>query len=230
MHVRVILSITSAITLSLFLSGCVPVLVGGAAVTTGMFATQDRSVTSTLSDSQLSTQIIAKIYKYNKHLQSRVGVTVHGGEVLLTGTVDNTDEQVKLEEIAWAEPEVVAVQNYIEVSEERAIRSYPSDSVITTSIKTKLLFGGDIKSGNISVKTVRGVAYIMGIVRSQEEQDKIIDIARNTAKVKKVVSLLRLKPFEKKIEPACKDESTPHEKPSQGADETEEAKEEAAQA
>ncbi|MDP5370565.1 MAG: BON domain-containing protein, partial [Pseudomonadota bacterium] len=70
---------------------------------------------------------------------------------------------------------------------------YAQDSWITTQLKSKLLFGDDIRSLNYSLKTVGGVAYILGVAQSKEELDKVLDIASKTSGVTKVVNYTRVR-------------------------------------
>ena len=69
--------------------------------------------------------------------------------------------------------------------------NYVKDSVITTTIKTKLATEHPGSAKHISVDTDKnGVVWMTGTANSQEEVDKAVAIARDTEGVKSVHSKL----------------------------------------
>jgi osmotically-inducible protein OsmY len=174
------------------LSACVPVVIGsGAAI--GTLATREKGVTGTMSDSQMSTFLKAKLYAFNPDLHAQVGVNVQNAEVLLTGTVQTPEWSVEAERMAWEVKGVKQVNNHIETTEDPESSGVIKDSWITTKIKTDLLFTENVRSLNYSIKTVNCVVYIMGIAQTQEELDYVTKSASTIDGVKKVVCYARLK-------------------------------------
>ncbi len=191
-NIKIVLSLST----SLFLvTGCIAPLVIGGGAAIGTLAVREKGVTGTMSDSQISMVIKAKLYSYDPDLHARVTVNVEGGEVLLTGSVQNQEWPVEAERIAWEASGVKKVLNNIQVvdNDEIGVGIYAQDSWITTQLKSKLLFGDDIRSLNYSIKTVGGVAYILGVAQSKEELDKVLDIASKTSGVTKVVNYTRVR-------------------------------------
>lgn len=176
-----------------FLSSCAPVIIGGGALV-GALATREKGVSGTVSDSQISVMIKAKYYSFNSDLHSKVGVNVQSGEVLLTGSVPDPQWQVEAERMAWEVNGVKGVDNHIEVSEDGGgLGTLAQDTLITTQVKSHLLFDGDIRSLNYSIKTIAGNVYIMGLAQSQEELEKVTKYASGVKGVNKVVSYAKLK-------------------------------------
>lgn len=179
----------------LMLSACEPVTVlmgGGAAV--GGLASREKGVSGAMSDSWISTKIKAKLYKFDQDLHAHVGVNVQEGEVLLTGSVVNQDWIAESERMCWEVDGVKQVLNNIGVDDGNGgVKVFAGDAVITSMIKTHLLFGNDIRSMNYSIKTVSGVVYVMGIAQSDEELNQVMEYARNTKGVDRVVSYVRIK-------------------------------------
>lgn len=173
------------------LSACAPIILGGGAIV-GTLATRDKGIIGTASDSQISTVLKAKIYSYSSDLYTKIGINVQNAEVLLTGSVPNPEWQVEAERIAWAIEGVKLVVNHIEVSEGAGLGSMAADSLITTQIKTALLFNGAVRSLNYSIKTVGGVVYIMGDAQSQEELDIVSERISKVKGVKKVMNYARI--------------------------------------
>jgi osmotically-inducible protein OsmY len=182
------------ITAALSLSSCIAPLVIGGGATVGAIATKEKGITGTVTDSQISVTLKAKLYQFDPDLYSKITVNVQSGEVLLAGTVTKAEWQVEAERIAWEVNGVQHVVNHIEVSEEgEGIATMLQDSVITTQVKANLLCDGDIRSLNYSIKTVNGTVYIMGIAQSQAELDKVGKYASSVKGVKKVMSFAKIK-------------------------------------
>ncbi len=183
------------LTLSLSLSGCVPVLVAGAGVATVTSAAKEKGISGGLSDTQISVSIKKKVYEKDQDIHRRIGVNVQNGEVLLTGSLPTSELIDDIEQIAWGTPGVKKVINQIGISNDDSfgLTQGTIDSWITTQIKSSLTFTSDIKSINYSIKTVSGIVYVMGVAQSQEELDKVLTTARNTRGVKKVLSYVKIK-------------------------------------
>jgi osmotically-inducible protein OsmY len=177
------------------LSGCVaPLIIGGGAAV-GTMATREKGVTGTLSDSQISVVIKAKLYSFDPDLHARVAVNVQDREVLLTGKVHVPEWQVEAERLSWQAQGVLRVHNNIEVvdKDELHLGDFAKDSWITTQLKSKILFTEEVRSLNYSIMTVAGVVYVMGVAQNQAELDKVLQMASDTMYVKRVVNYTKVK-------------------------------------
>lgn len=63
---------------------------------------------------------------------------------------------------------------------------YITDSSITAQVKSKLLTTSGIDSNSISVKTVQGVVYLSGFVKSDSQANKAAEVASLINGVKSV--------------------------------------------
>ena len=70
---------------------------------------------------------------------------------------------------------------------------YVDDSVITTKVKTAIFNDSELKVNEINVETFKGVVQLSGFVRSQENIDKAVQVARAVAGVKSVKNDMRIK-------------------------------------
>lgn len=192
MNVQKALLLTGIVTCSIVLSGCVPAVVGGGAAV-GVAAAKEKGVTGAWNDTRISSAIKLKLYQKDPDLHRVVDVNVQNGEVMLTGAVPNEEMHLDAVKIAWDVQGVKRVIDNIGRSEGASIGTYAQDTWITTQLKSTLMFDGDIQSRNYSLKTVSGQVYIMGIAQNQAELDKVVDHARNTSGVSKVVSYVRMK-------------------------------------
>ncbi|EMH4148115.1 BON domain-containing protein [Providencia stuartii] len=68
----------------------------------------------------------------------------------------------------------------------KSVDNYMDDSSITAKVKSKLLTTSGIDSNSISVKTVNGVVYLSGFVKSNNQVDKIVQVVSVVEGVKSV--------------------------------------------
>jgi len=69
---------------------------------------------------------------------------------------------------------------------ERSIGEHIDDAVITAAVKTRLLDDPRVKGLRIDVDTREEVVFLTGSVRSKEESDRAVEVARGTEHVKDV--------------------------------------------
>ncbi len=68
------------------------------------------------------------------------------------------------------------------------------DATITTRVKTALLNDPQVAGLKIDVDTTKGIVTMSGIVRSRDEEQRAVQIARGVPGVKDVKSTLQLRP------------------------------------
>lgn len=173
------------------LSGCAGLLVGAAA-TAGVAAFDERGIKQVALDTQTSTNIRGKLFNRTDDLFQDVGVEVHEGRVLMTGRVPNEGMRADAIKIAWSVENVADVINEINVSE-NPLSDIANDSWITTKLKSKMTFDGDVLAINYAIETVGGVIYLIGIAQDKAELDRVLNHARDVSYVKQVVSHVRIK-------------------------------------
>lgn len=176
-----------------FLSGCVPLIIGGG--TEGaVIVAQERTVGNAVDDAGILIQIKNLYAKQDfKDLLANVEVKVVEGRVLLTGNVNKPESQIEAVRLAWQVASVKEVINEVQVNDQSGIWNYTRDVWISAQVKSKLLVEKGVRSVNFSVITVNQVVYIMGIAQDQAELDKVTAVASTTSYVQRVVSYVRLK-------------------------------------
>lgn len=188
-----IISLSALAGLLLTTAGCGPALVGAAAGKAASVGAQERTVGNAVDDTWISLKISDRWFRHSEAMFNALDLTVTEGKVLITGKVDNPDWRVDAVRLAWQVPGVREVINEIDLSKSDGIRGYARDSRIIAELRTKILFDRNIKSINYTIETVGGVVYLMGVARTQQELDRVVDHARNIASVRKVVSYVRLR-------------------------------------
>jgi osmotically-inducible protein OsmY len=155
---------------------------------------QERGPGGVVSDTQIKTVLNAKWAKDDSKILDYVDLNIFEGRVLLTGNVPNP--QIRDEAVADARKVdgVKEVINNITIGQRSTVGSTASDNWILTRLRSGLTFDGKISSLNYSLQVVDGVVYILGSAKDHAEKDLVINHARNTPDVVKVVSYIRLRP------------------------------------
>jgi len=195
MRLRCLIPVTLTVLLGPALAACGPGLWIGAGAKTGIAIAEERSLGDQVNDAAIAVSINERLFSYNEKLFADVSVDVTEGRVLLAGVVDKPEDRVDAVRLAWQVSGVKQVMNEIQVTH-GDFEAYTNDVWISTQLRNDLLWDKDISSINYTVETVHGVVYITGIAKSQAELDRVIAHARTIAKVREVVSYVRV------IEPA----------------------------
>ncbi|MDO4696690.1 MAG: BON domain-containing protein [Neisseria sp.] len=177
------------------LSGCVGVLVGGAAVGAGT-SVLDRRTTGTQADDEvMELRVKTTALSYLKHRNPtadytpKLSVVSYNRHILLLGQVSTEAERRFAEQVARAEQSVSAVYNYIEVAPKgRTFADIGADIWGTAKVRTTLLGIQGVYPGRVKIVTYDGVTYVMGILTASE-QSAVTERVRTTAGVRKVVTL-----------------------------------------
>jgi len=187
--------ISAVILLAVGASACTPVtLAVGAGTAVGTAAMQEGGITTAAKDTAIKLKISDAWIKYNFDMYRNLNMNVKEGRVLITGVVPNPDMRVEAVRLAWKVDGVKQVLNEINVENNPdTITTLIKDSVITGSLRTKIMFDKHINSINYNVDTNNGNIYLMGVAKDQEELDRVIDYARNTSNVSNVINYVRLK-------------------------------------
>lgn len=143
-----------------------------------------------IPDSKIREGILAR-WSVEK-LDGRLDATVERGRALLTGRARNADERVDAVRLAWQADGVLEIINEIQIDDASGITDRATDTWIATQIRTKLLTDPEITSGNFSIDVVNQTVYLLGKARSQQELDRVVAHARNVARVRRVVSHVRI--------------------------------------
>lgn len=162
------------------LSGCAPILIGGAAVTSATVITDRRTTGSIVDDEVLEKRVryeIGEVIGYEKH---HVVVTSYEGKVLLTGEVLTAADRQKAQDTAVKSVGVHSVINELAVMTPATVGAVLSDSMLATKVRSSIIGTKKISLNQMKVDVQRGIVYLMGIVT--------IDEARTATKVAAGVS------------------------------------------
>jgi len=177
----------------LFLSyGCVGVSSKGIFGTGVSVAFDPRSVGTQIDDSIMEKSLSAKILLEEKSYFFSVKSKVLDGRIFLTGKVDDPEQKLKLTKIAWETQGVRSVRNDIKVKEEFNFKQSAKDILITSQLRTALIFNKNIKATNYQIDTYKKKIYIYGIALKPEEKQLVIDEAKKILDVRDVIASIIL--------------------------------------
>ncbi|WP_114086600.1 BON domain-containing protein [Thalassospira profundimaris] len=173
-------------------TGCTSLVVGAGA-TAGVAAMQERGFKNSVNDNAITANLWRKYLEIDKDMFVDIDIEVVEGEVLLAGRVPSDAVEMKAVEVAWQTNGVKRVINKLQVGKEVGLMDTASDLLISTRIKTALMFDSRVYAINYTIETVDGTVYLMGIAQNRDELDRVISHVRATSYVKRVVNFVRLK-------------------------------------
>ncbi len=182
--------VLAALLATSLVSGCVPLVVGGAAVGTAMMVSDRRTSGAQLDDEGIE-------FRANNRIQEAIGdsghvsVTSYNRIVLLTGEVPNAQARERIGDVVARVDNVKTVANETVVDFPSSIGQRSSDTVTTGRVKAALVDTRNLQSRVIKVVTERGVTYLMGLV-TQREADIATEVTRNVPGVNKVVRVFQV--------------------------------------
>ncbi|GAB4402509.1 MAG: hypothetical protein OHK0048_20430 [Rhodoferax sp.] len=178
-----VLSLAAA-TLSL-ISGCAPLVMGGAMIGGAMVATDRRTSGAQLEDEGIELHSASRISERWGD-KVHINVTSYNRRVLLTGEAPDASTREQIERLVSAVDNVQLIVNEIAVLGNSTLAQRSSDAVVTGRVKAGLVDAKDLSANAFKVVTERGVTYLMGRV-TQREADRATEVARSTQGVQKVV-------------------------------------------
>ena len=183
---RSALGVVAAATLATGLSGCVPLLVGGGAVTTALVVSDRRTSGMYVEDERIEQNAAAQL-RGRLPEGSRANVTSYNRLVLLTGEVRSEQEKAQVQRIVAGVDNVRTVINELQVVPfVSSITQRTRDTVLTSQVKASIIDAHDLQANTIKVVTELNVVYLMGIVTPREAK-RAAEIARGVNHVQKVV-------------------------------------------
>lgn len=174
----------------LSLQGCITAAVITTAAVAGKVATDPRS-TGTQVDDEILEEKVAKNLNNDAQLktEARINVIVYNSKVLLIGQVPSYTAAETARNIAAGVEGIKEVINEIRTNEVISASQVTVDSWITSTIKSKLLLNGEVKSTEVKVITENGEVFLIGKL-SQTQADAAAEVARNVRGVNKVIKVI----------------------------------------
>ncbi len=167
------------------LNACAPLVVGGAAATTAVVATDRRTAGEQVEDQSIELKVASRMRQLVDG-KGRVNATSYAGVVLLTGDVPDESTKAKATEEAQKVEMVKKVYNQLRVGDITPISVRSNDTWITSKVKTALINAKEVPTRTMTVTTERGNVYLMGRVTEPEAQ-RAVKVVSGVKDVNKVV-------------------------------------------
>ena len=184
-------AIYAVLVMALAAGGCAPAVIGAGATGAYKAGTDERSMGTIVDDSTISSKVKIELIGASEVKARNIDVDVLNGVVTLTGFVDSEAESRKAEDITRMVEGVRDVTNYLKVGS-RSVGQVLDDGIIVGKINKDLIAEPNLRSLNIDVDANNGVVTLSGMVASAEQKKRVIEIARGTDGVVKVVDNLKV--------------------------------------
>jgi|TARA_B100001093_G_scaffold288025_1_gene275175 osmotically-inducible protein OsmY len=145
-------------------------------------------IDDTIMQKNLSARLALTDKKYFLSIQSEV----IDGRIFLSGKVAEPEEKIKITKLAWETKGVRSVKNAITIKGQTNFKSTAKDILITSQLRSALIFNKKTKSRNYTLETINKNIYIFGIAMDEEEKKEVINEANKIFDVKNVIPSIYL--------------------------------------
>ena len=178
-----------SITSFLFLVSCSSVGQFGA----GVDITFDpRTIGMQIDDTIMQKNLSARLALADKSYFISIQTEVIDGRIFISGKVDEPEEKIKITKMAWETKGVRSVKNAITIKGQTNFKSTAKDILITTQLRSALIFNKKTKARNYTLETINKNIYIFGIAMDREEKQEVINEANKIYDVEKVIPSIYL--------------------------------------
>ena len=160
---------------------------------TGVNITFDpRTIGMQIDDTIMQKNLSARLALTDKKYFLSVQSEVIDGRIFLSGKVEEPEEKIKITKMAWETKGVRSVKNAITIKGQSNFKSTAKDILITSQLRSALIFNKKTKSRNYTLETVNKNIYIFGIAMDENEKKEVINEANKIYDVKEVIPSIYL--------------------------------------
>ena len=179
--------------LAIILSGCAAGVGSSGLFGTGVSIAMDpRTVGTQIDDSIMQKTISTKIISKDKKYFLAVKTKVLDGRIFITGKVDTPEEKLQITKIAWETKGARSVRNDIKIKEEFNFKQSAKDILITSQLRSALIFNKKTKSVNYNIDTYKKKIYVYGIALTSDEKSLVLQEAKEILDVEDVIASILL--------------------------------------
>ena len=182
----------SIFILFLLVSSCIGTSSSGVFGTGVSVAFDPRSIGTQIDDSIMQKNLTARLVLREKSYLLSIKTKVLDGRIFLTGKVEDPEEKLQITKLAWETKGVRSVKNDIKIKEEFNFKQSAKDLLITSQLRTALIFSKEIKATNYQIDTYKRKIFIYGISLTAEERKKVINEAKEILDVEDVIASILL--------------------------------------
>ena len=176
----------------MFLNSCVGTSSTGIFGTGVTVALDPRTLGTQIDDSIMDKSLDAKLLSIDKSYILNVKTKILDGRIFITGKVDTVEEKLNITKMAWEIKGARSVKNDLKIKDEFNFKQSAKDILITSQLKSALIFNKKTKAVNYNIDTYKKKIYIYGIAHSKEERQNVVDEAKNITDVEDVIASILL--------------------------------------
>ena len=151
-----------------------------------------RTIGMQIDDTIMQKNLSARLALTEKKYFLKVGTEVRDGNIFLSGKVDEPEEKIKITKMAWETKGVRSVKNAITIKGQTSFKGTAKDILITSQLRSALIFNKKTKARNYTLETINKKIYIFGIAMDEEERKEVINEANKIYDVEKVIPSIYL--------------------------------------
>jgi len=136
-----------------------------------------RTVGMQIDDTIMQKSLVARLTLTEKKYFLFIQVEILDGRIFLTGKVDDPEDKIKITKMAWETKGVRSVKNAITIKGQSNFKNTAKDILITSQLRSALIFSKKTKSRNYTLETINKNIYIFGIAMDQDERKEVINEA-----------------------------------------------------
>ena len=171
----------------LILTGCVGISSKGIFGTGVSVALDPRSLGTQIDDSVMQKNLATRLTLLDKRYLLSINTKVLDGRIFLTGKVKNPEEKLQITKLAWETKGARSVKNDIKLKEDFNFKQSAKDLLITSQLRTALIFNKKIKATNYQIDTYKKKIFIYGIALTAEEKKEVVNEAKEILDVEDVI-------------------------------------------
>ena len=178
-----------SLILIIFITSCTSASQFGAGVN---ITFDPRTIGMQIDDTIMQKNLNARLALTDKKYFISIQSEVLDGRIFLSGKVDEPEEKIKITKMAWETKGVRSVKNAITIKGHSNFRTNAKDILITSQLRTALIFNKNTKARNYTLETVNKNIYIFGIAMNEEEKKEVINEANKIYDVDEVIPSIYL--------------------------------------
>ena len=151
-----------------------------------------RTIGMQIDDTIMQKNLSARLALTEKKYFLKVDTQVRDGNIFISGKVDEPEEKIKITKIAWETKGVRSVKNAITIKGQTSFKGTAKDILITSQLRSALIFNKKTKARNYTLETINKKIYIFGIAMDEEEKKEVINEANKIYDVEKVIPSIYL--------------------------------------
>ena len=154
---------------------------------TGVDITFDpRTIGMQIDDTIMQKNFSARLALTDKKYILSIQSEVLDGRIFLSGKVNDAEEKIKITKMAWETKGVREVKNAITIKGQTNFKSTAKDILITSQLRSALIFNKKTKARNYTLETINKNIYIFGIAMDRDEKQEVINEANKIYDVEKI--------------------------------------------